>query len=322
MENPNVPDEIDESTQICRICLNDDRELQSIFSFGQICDKNVRLVEVITDCTSIEVNIPLTFVSKSIHQKILKYLQFDENEPLPSMICQPCLLQICKIHKFRELAFRSNILLRQKLIKRRPPMKTYTVNRNKGKKNLMIDVDELNISPKKETPLDIADTNDIDDAEIEYLTVIVANEETTESDEGTIECLIEDQDEIESQQNDDSATEEIPKVSLANYRRRTKNDDPNKSLTCPECGKTLSNFSSYKYHMQLHSDDTPFLCSECGQGFKTRNAYDGHMITHMDSNPNKCDVCNKTYRQAASLRSHMLTHTGEKVCPFSIIFSS
>lgn len=84
---------------------------------------------------------------------------------------------------------------------------------------------------------------------------------------------------------------------------------------CSECQKVLSNLNSYRYHMQLHSDETPFLCNQCGSGFKTRNAYDGHMITHAEVNPHTCNVCGKSYRQAASLRSHMLSHSGLK--PFS-----
>lgn len=81
---------------------------------------------------------------------------------------------------------------------------------------------------------------------------------------------------------------------------------------CAECHKVLSNMNSYKYHMQLHSDETPFLCKNCGAQFKTRNAFDGHMITHAEVNPHTCTVCNKSYRQAASLRNHMLSHSGLK----------
>lgn len=308
MEAPTLPDEINEATPICRICLSDERELQSIFSYGQICDKNVRLVEVVTDCTSIEVN---TFHKLAQLQKyILLKFQFDENDSLPATICQQCLLQISKIYKFRQMAFKSNFLLRQKInAKQRREVKSYSVTRSHLK---IVKAESLEENTATSEPID---------EDVEYLTVIVANEESTESGDETIECLIEDPNDFESQQNDEyivtddtTETDEIPKMSLANYRRRTKNEDPLKSLTCPECNKTLSNFSSFKYHMQLHSEDTPFLCNSCGEGFKTRNAYDGHMITHLESNPNQCNICNKSYRQAASLRSHMLSHTGEKVC--------
>lgn len=99
-------------------------------------------------------------------------------------------------------------------------------------------------------------------------------------------------------------------VQKQHFRRK---QNTKAKFECTICGKVLSNQSSHKYHMQLHSAATPFLCSECGKGFKTRNAYDGHMVTHLPSNPNTCDICGNSYRQAASLRSHMLVHSGEKV---------
>lgn len=108
--------------------------------------------------------------------------------------------------------------------------------------------------------------------------------------------------------------EVIPKMVYRRTRARGKNI-PQPPYKCPTCEKVLSNYSSFKYHMQLHSNHTPFLCSDCGSRFKTRNAYDGHMITHAKLNPNTCDQCGKSYRQPASLRCHMLTHSGHK--PFT-----
>lgn len=113
---------------------------------------------------------------------------------------------------------------------------------------------------------------------------------------------------------DSDNLEVIPKMVFHRPRARGKNV-PQPPYKCPKCEKVLSNYSSYKYHMQLHSNHTPFLCSECGAAFRTRNAYDGHMITHAKLNPNTCEQCGKSYRQPASLRCHMLTHSGEK--PFT-----
>ncbi|XP_067637291.1 uncharacterized protein [Eurosta solidaginis] len=96
---------------------------------------------------------------------------------------------------------------------------------------------------------------------------------------------------------------------------RKKKDQPklpNPDLQCKVCGKQLSNQHSFKYHMQLHSDATPYLCSLCGEGFKTRNAYEGHIVIHDPNNPNTCEICGKSYRQSSSLRTHMLSHTGER----------
>lgn len=56
MSSPTIPDEINKTTEICRICLSQNCELHSIYSFGRILDTDVRLVDILSDCTSIEVN--------------------------------------------------------------------------------------------------------------------------------------------------------------------------------------------------------------------------------------------------------------------------
>lgn len=174
-----------------------------------------------------------------------------------------------------------------------------------------LDDSELVIAKEDSEMVDLIQSIEPEDPDndVEYVTVILANDESTDSGDENIEVLDDDAEYTMTEESLD----DIPKMTLRRHQRQRRNKDAeDRSLQCQECGKTLSNFSSYKYHMQLHSNDTPFLCAECGEGFKTRNAYDGHLVTHMESNPNKCEVCGKCYRQAASLRSHQLTHTGEK----------
>lgn len=222
------------------------------------------------------------------------------------------------------MAFKSNVLLRQNVLKfhqttkQTSPVRKQIHPFNKSQNVLAEDVEEV---AANDEIVEIVEKSEVDEADnnIEYVTVIFENDESMEGSESKIEVL-EDSSELEAiRENeyvvaDEPAIDAIPKISLKRTRRRRRSkSDGNRSLTCPECGKVLSNASSFKYHMQLHSDATPFLCSDCGEGFKTRNAYDGHLVTHLKSNPNKCNVCGKMYRQAASLRSHMLIHTGEKV---------
>ena len=154
---------------------------------------------------------------------------------------------------------------------------------------------------------------------------IYEEEEEQEEEEGVIdesveilteevaECEKNDEEfeENEAHSAEDADNMQNKKLVLRKSRRRAKKI-PGPPFKCEQCSKELSNYSSYKYHIQLHSDHTPYLCSECGEGFKTRNAYDGHMITHAVDNPHTCKQCGKSYRQAASLRCHMLSHTGVK----------
>lgn len=227
---------------------------------------------------------------------------------MSSVICTNCLLTAYKIHMFREMAMKSNILLRQRLWKSRK-------QQNADSTQIVLNSQKLNVkNTVKEELLCTMTTDDMED-DYEFVTVIVSNNE--HNDDESIDCILENA-AIGSETivGDVEPDDTIPKVSLPKHRgRKPAAESDKETLTCHICDKTLSNPGSYRYHMQLHSDRKPFLCTQCGEGFKTRNAYDGHMTIHLPTNPNKCDVCGKTYRQAASLRCHMLTHTGEKVGP-------
>lgn len=199
--------------------------------------------------------------------------QFCVDDALPVTICPNCLLQICKIHKFREMAFRSNVILRQK-IQRNNLVSPH--KKIKSKNEILFPIEEtaeVTIANDENESIEYIEKHEVDDADndVEYVTVILENEESTEFTDGRIE-IYEDSVETEANQESYAMTEEssdaIPKISLKKHRsrRRSKNGD-NHSLTCPKCGKTLSNYSSLKYHMQLHSEATPFLCSECGEGY-------------------------------------------------------
>lgn len=177
----------------------------------------------------------------------------------------------------------------------------------------------------------------IEMSEAEEPTIGSANHQNIVQEE-VFEYEVENDGSSQEAAKDDSDEEldVIPKMVFRKYNKRNKKvlDPP---FVCQVCSKVLSNYSSFKYHMQLHSDKKvgiwlttelktqhqwvifvkstislqPFLCADCGESFKTRNAYDGHIITHNEDAMHKCHICQKSYRQAASLRCHMLSHTGE-----------
>lgn len=150
-----------------------------------------------------------------------------------------------------------------------------------------------------------------DQQEIEEINV-TAEYNTINMDD---ELLLGENDRYESCPSPKNAINTPSSRSSGRLRKSIARPADGPPFQCGECKKMLSNFNSYKYHMQLHSDHTPFVCKTCGVGFKTRNAYEGHAITHAEVNPHTCKTCGKSYRQAASLRSHMLSHSGVK--PFT-----
>lgn len=206
------------------------------------------------------------------------------------------------------MAFQSNFTLRKKL--------KYDTDKN----------DKYETEGEGEIIYLIQQRSDQDENELgseEYTMLIEEEEDETEISEPIeiVEYAEDDENMVEKKMATSEDSEDADYIGIVDEttesgysiqrRHRNPNDPSKKSKECDICGKLLSNYSSLKYHMQLHSDKTPFECTDCGEKFKTRNAYDGHRTTHME-NVNKCEICNKTYRQPASLRSHMLKHEDKK----------
>lgn len=57
MEDIHLPDVVNEFTKLCRVCLNDADEFYPLHDFGKICNKTVKISDMLSDCTSIEVKL-------------------------------------------------------------------------------------------------------------------------------------------------------------------------------------------------------------------------------------------------------------------------
>lgn len=60
MENICLPKVVNEHTKLCRICLSSADEFYSIYDTGKISDKTVKINDLLTECTSIEVGTKIT----------------------------------------------------------------------------------------------------------------------------------------------------------------------------------------------------------------------------------------------------------------------
>lgn len=52
--------EIDLDQKVCRICLTTDSEFRSIYRKGKILEQNVRLCDILAECTSLKVCFSFT----------------------------------------------------------------------------------------------------------------------------------------------------------------------------------------------------------------------------------------------------------------------
>ncbi|KAI3371996.1 hypothetical protein L3Q82_006865 [Scortum barcoo] len=120
-------------------------------------------------------------------------------------------------------------------------------------------------------------------------------------------------------------------------------EDSNNPYKCERCGKVMTNFKNYKFHMKshtvektykcdtcgklfreswdlnkhivIHSVEKPFKCKICGNGFNRRYNLDLHLRVHTGEKPYKCSICDKSFSSCVNMKKHMRIHTGEK--PYS-----
>ena len=78
-------------------------------------------------------------------------------------------------------------------------------------------------------------------------------------------------------------------------------------LDCPHCPYKTKNKFYLKRHVELHSDDRPFICEICGKASKSEVVLKVHLETHQDSEYpcSKCDYIGKT---RMAIYSHRLVH--------------
>ncbi|EDV95112.1 zinc finger protein 771 [Drosophila grimshawi] len=297
---------------ICRVCNVPSLQTLSLFQPHMISGELTTLAAQLSYCTSLQV--------------------LEEEHFLPSQICKRCVVLLTQLVGFRGTALRTDRMLRM-----------HNADASKLANSSCSPSLVKSLSDVVDVDLELTDTDDFVYVLDETEALVVQDhqhevddeeqgqeeEREAEAEEPAPEEITEDEIdfagdkhvevfEVDFDLPDEDFEEHEPSHTKANCIKLRGTHRPktvNAALLCPICGKQLSTSNSYKYHMQLHGDDRPFVCKICGDSFKTRNAYDGHITLHNPNNPNKCRICGKTYRQASSLRSHLYSHSGVK--PFT-----
>ncbi|XP_066984451.1 uncharacterized protein [Macrobrachium rosenbergii] len=93
---------------------------------------------------------------------------------------------------------------------------------------------------------------------------------------------------------------------------------PQKTFTCPECGKIFNAHYNLTRHMPVHTGARPFVCKVCGKGFRQASTLCRHKIIHTSEKPHKCQTCGKAFNRSSTLNTHVRIHQGYKpfVCEF------
>ncbi|ALC45742.1 CG14711 [Drosophila busckii] len=99
------------------------------------------------------------------------------------------------------------------------------------------------------------------------------------------------------------------RAALNIHMRRHLSEKP---FACEICSKTFAGPSELNRHIRVHTGEKPFTCKYCSRSFADRSSNIRHERTHTNERPFTCATCGKSFSYSNVLKNHMLTHTGEK----------
>lgn len=85
-----------------------------------------------------------------------------------------------------------------------------------------------------------------------------------------------------------------------------------KKIYCEFCDIRFDSITKKKEHMNIHTNNRPFMCATCGKSFKQRASLFAHKIHHSNTYPYDCRCCGKKFKRKSEVKYHESTHTGEK----------
>ncbi|CRL04767.1 CLUMA_CG017827, isoform A [Clunio marinus] len=274
--------------KICRICLSESEELESIFKY------EFQAVPII-----------------NILRKVCYSLRMvpQENDNLPSSLCPECLEILCRAHKLNNVSVDSDSRLR-KFLQPQTSIKEETIDftTQDGDSPLKLETNEFELSDCKQN------VEEITFGEIE--TEININEDSEEKDSSKIK-------KTPKRHQCSTCLRFFEKPSKL-LRHLQTHDVNKKPFACeqPGCFQRFLTDASLKRHAILHSgmtikvqDEKTYECVVCSKPFKVQEALASHMRTHkdiMDKLEFPCNLCDKVFKKLNDLTRHSRKHPENK----------
>jgi hypothetical protein len=80
----------------------------------------------------------------------------------------------------------------------------------------------------------------------------------------------------------------------------------NNQHMCDVCGQLFNSLSNFKYHKEIHLQESKQACTECGNEFLTKKRLQVHINqVHSSGNRWQCDLCGISFKLRTSLNTHV-----------------
>ncbi|XP_063832382.1 zinc finger protein 300-like isoform X3 [Ostrinia nubilalis] len=285
-------DDVVDFNKICRACLSDSGPFKDLFL---VCTP-----EMYKYCTSVEVS---------------------KTDELPKQICQKCLEALNKLFFFKEVAIRSNAILKKQAAKTKIKQEgqgSASAENNSNDDDDSSSDDSSSSEPAAEAPRITG----------KYKSTRIVRRNTR------LKCAKCDRS-FQKYENFEAHMR-----SHFGKKRHLETHTNEKNYGCAQCGKKFAQPGNLKIHlirhtgikniactlcdmrfyvksdlykhMRSHSSDRPYSCEYCDKRFKCKSFQIVHSRTHTGERPYACDICPKRFRAFKDLRNHRMIHTGEK----------
>ncbi|XP_055635748.1 zinc finger protein ZFP2-like [Toxorhynchites rutilus septentrionalis] len=300
--------------QVCRICMKNSDDLQSIFGHPQ------DIPELVRDLSRVEVL---------------------ENDEFPKQICLDCMTYAGNVAEFKERCIQTDRTLReyvsetsddrkQNILKHEPELVFEEgVGIPLGPEFIKCEIDDTASEKSDEggNTFEIAEGSDSDSDNVDHdldgeeakiaRRIKKRSNRSTVTDDSDDEPLIAKM--ARGTAHDCSLCEEkFTNKSHIKFHIKSDHADEktpvaDKIRQCFYCPKAYSNYEYLKIHLNFHRRNE-WICPMCGKEMKKKGKFIDHLRMHANERHYKCDICEKDFTSHKYISKHKRMHKkkGEK----------